>query len=254
MAKLPPPAKDPTDNHFDFGFKKVKADEKTEKVASVFERVASRYDIMNDVMSLGLHRLWKSRFVESLPLREKGVYLDVAGGTGDIAQSIYRRLKSFGIHVNLTVSDINPAMIEIGQKRYPHLNWLLANAEALPLKENSVDVYTIAFGLRNVTYREKALEEAFRVLKPGGKFACLEFSQVQTPFQKLYDLYSFCMIPKMGEWIAHDKESYQYLSESIRTFLTRDELLSLMRQTGFERAHYETYTGGIVALHTGYKF
>lgn len=249
MDKTPPPA----ENHFDFGFEKVTAHEKTARVTSVFERVASRYDVMNDVMSLGIHRLWKSRFVESLPLRKDGVYLDVAGGTGDIAQSLYRRLKSFGMNASLTVSDINPAMIKVGQKRYPHLAWLLANAEALPLEDNSVDVYTIAFGLRNVTQREKAIQEAFRVLRPGGKFACLEFSHIQAPLQKLYDFYSFHIIPKMGEYIAHDKESYQYLSESIRTFLTRDELLRIMKQTGFDRARYEIYTGGIVALHTGYK-
>lgn len=241
------------EDRFDFGFEKVTADEKTERVTRVFERVASRYDVMNDVMSLGIHRLWKSRFVGSLPLRQNGVYLDVAGGTGDIAQILYKRLKSFGIHANLTVSDFNPAMIDIGQKRYPHLRWLLANAEILPLEDNSVDVYTIAFGLRNVTQREKAIQEAFRVLKPGGKFACLEFSQVHGPLQKFYDFYSFHIIPKMGGWIADDQESYQYLSESIRTFLTRDELLGLMRQTGFDRARYEVYTGGIVAFHTGYK-
>ncbi|MBA3813002.1 MAG: bifunctional demethylmenaquinone methyltransferase/2-methoxy-6-polyprenyl-1,4-benzoquinol methylase UbiE [Alphaproteobacteria bacterium] len=246
---MPPPP----DNHFDFGFEKVTANEKTERVTSVFERVASRYDMMNDLMSLGIHRLWKSRFVESLPLRQEGVYLDVAGGTGDIAQSIHRRLKSFGIHGNITVSDINPAMIEVGKKRYPHLSWLLANAEELPLEDNSVDVYSIAFGLRNVTQKERALQEAFRVLKRGGKFACLEFSHVHAPLQKFYDFYSFNIIPKMGEWFANDRESYQYLSESIRTFFTRKELLELMKQTGFTRASYHTFTGGIVALHTGYK-
>lgn len=239
--------------NFDFGFQKVSAEEKTERVTGVFEKVASRYDVMNDVMSLGVHRLWKKRFVESLPLRQNGVYLDVAGGTGDIAYAIHERLKAFGVHGNLMVSDINPAMIEVGQKRYPGLQWLLANAEELPLEDNSVDVYTIAFGLRNVTQREKALKEAFRVLKPGGKFACLEFSQVYLPLQKIYNLYSFHIIPKMGEWIAHDKASYQYLSESIQTFLTRDELLGLLKQVGFERARYEVLSFGVVAFHTGYK-
>lgn len=249
MVKIPPP----TENYFDFGFEKVTASEKTEKVASVFERVASRYDIMNDVMSLGIHHLWKRRFVDSLPLRQDGTYLDVAGGTGDVAKNIYKRLKSFGMQGNITAADINPAMIEVGQKRHPHLSWLLANAEELPLEDNSVDVYTIAFGLRNVTRKEKALSEAFRVLKPGGTFACLEFSQVHPPLQKFYNFYSFHIIPKMGEWIAHDRDSYQYLSESIRTFFTREELLTLMKETGFTRSHYQIYTGGIVALHTGYK-
>lgn len=249
MAKAPPPQ----EKHFDFGFENVTADEKTQKVKDVFESVASHYDRMNDVMSLGIHRLWKRRLVESLPLRKDGVYLDAAGGTGDIAQALYNRLKSYGMHARLTVSDINVAMIERGRRRYPHLCWLLANAETLPLEDDSVDVYTIAFGLRNITHRDKALQEAYRVLKPGGKFACLEFSQVHPALQKFYDFYSFSIIPKMGEWIAQDKESYQYLSESIRTFLTRDALLDLMKQTGFERARYETYTGGVVALHTGYK-
>lgn len=244
----------PPKKHYDFGFEQVTANEKTERVTGVFERVASRYDIMNDIMSMGIHRLWKKRFVASLPLRQDGVYLDVAGGTGDIAQSIYRRLKSYGIQGHITISDINPAMIEVGQKRYPHLTWLSANAEELPLEDNSVDVYTIAFGLRNVTHKEKAIAEAFRVLKPGGKFACLEFSQVHSPLQKLYDLYSFHIIPRMGGLIAHDRDSYQYLSESIRTFYTRDKLLELLKQIGFDRVHYQIYTGGVVALHTGYKF
>lgn len=249
MPNIPPHPED----KFDFGFQKVSAEEKTERVTGVFEKVASRYDVMNDVMSLGIHRLWKKRFVDSLPLRQNGVYLDVAGGTGDIAQSISKRLKFFGVHANLTVSDINPAMIEVGQKRYPELEWLLANAEELPLEDNSVDVYTIAFGLRNVTQKERALQEAFRVLKPGGKFSCLEFSQVHSPLQKIYDFYSFHIIPKMGEWIARDKDSYQYLSESIRTFLTRDELLGLMKQVGFEKGRYEIFSHGIAAHHTGYK-
>ncbi|MBY0292944.1 MAG: class I SAM-dependent methyltransferase [Alphaproteobacteria bacterium] len=238
---------------FDFGFEKVSATEKTEKVARVFDRVALRYNLMNDVMSLGIHRLWKTWFVESLPLKQDGIYLDVAGGTGDIAEAIFERLKWFKIQAKITVSDINPAMINVGQKRYPHLLWLCSNAENLPLEDNSVDVYTIAFGLRNVTYREKALQEAYRVLRPGGKFACLEFSQIYSPLEKLYNAYAFHIIPRLGEWIAKDRQSYQYLSESIRTFLTREELLTLMKKIGFERARYAVYTGGIVALHTGYK-
>ncbi len=243
----------PHEKTFDFGYETVSATQKTEKVSSVFKRVAPHYDVMNDAMSFGIHRLWKKWFVESLPLRQNGLYLDVAGGTGDIADAISRRLTFFGLKANITVSDINPAMIEVGQKRHPHLSWLPANAEELPLEDNSVDVYTIAFGLRNVTHRDKALQEAFRVLKPGGKFACLEFSQVCSPLQKAYDFYAFHIIPRMGEWIVNNKAAYQYLSESIRTFLTKDELLKLMKTVGFERGRYETYTGGIVALHTGYK-
>lgn len=238
---------------FDFGFEKVSAPEKTEKVTDVFKRVASHYDVMNDVMSLGIHRLWKAWFVASLPIKQTGVYLDVAGGTGDIAQAIFERLKKFGSQAQITVADINPAMIEVGKAHHPHLSWVCSNAEALPLEDNSVDVYTIAFGLRNVTHREKALQEAYRVLKPGGKFACLEFSQVSPSLQWAYDFYSFHILPKMGEWIAKDREAYLYLSESIKTFLTREELLELMKNVGFNQTRYDIYTGGIVALHTGYK-
>jgi ubiquinone/menaquinone biosynthesis methyltransferase len=248
-----PKDKHPLKKDFDFGYEKVSAFEKTEKVTSVFKRVASHYDLMNDVMSLGIHRLWKAWFVASLPIKQNGVYLDVAGGTGDIAQAIFERLKTFGSQATITVSDINPSMIEVGKTNRPHLSWLCSNAEALPLEDNSIDVYTIAFGLRNVTHREDALKEAFRVLKPGGKFACLEFSQVSPSLQWAYDFYSFHIIPKMGKLIAKDKDAYQYLSESIQTFLTREELLDLMKKVGFNQARYEMYTKGIVALHTGYK-
>ncbi|HUX78999.1 MAG TPA: class I SAM-dependent methyltransferase [Alphaproteobacteria bacterium] len=251
MINDQPPSQKVVD--FDFGFETVSAAEKTEKVSHVFERVASRYDLMNDVMSLGLHRLWKARFVESLPLRDQGVYLDVAGGTGDIAQAIFERLRRFKFQAEIIVSDINPAMIAVGQKRHPHLSWMCSNAEDLSIENESIDVYTIAFGLRNVTYREKALAEAYRVLRPGGKFACLEFSHVLPPLEKIYDFYAFHLIPRMGEWIAQDKEAYRYLSESIQTFLTREELLNLMKKVGFERTKCETLARGIVALHTGYK-
>ncbi len=243
----------PSEDKFDFGFEKVSASKKTEKVTHVFERVSSRYDVMNDVMSFGIHRLWKAWFVKSLPLRQNGVYLDVAAGTGDIGAAIFNRLKQFGLQAQILMCDPNPAMIAEGKKRFPHLSWLCAPAEALPFADNSVDVYTIAFGLRNVTHRERALAEAYRVLRPGGKFACLEFSQPLRPLQKLYDLYSFHIIPKMGEWIAGDKDAYLYLSESIKTFLTREDLLVLMKNVGFERAKFEIYTGGVVACHTGYK-
>lgn len=238
---------------FDFGFEKVSANEKGERVSSVFKSVASSYDVMNDLMSFGIHRLWKAWFVASLPLQDQGVYLDVAGGTGDIAQAIFERLRRFRFQADIIVSDINPSMIQKGRQKHPHLAWLCSNAEDLPLEDNSVDVYTIAFGLRNVTHREKALQEAYRVLRPGGKFSCLEFSQIHPSLEKFYDFYTFHMIPKLGEWVARDKEAYQYLSESIRTFLTREELRAIMKNVGFERVRYETYTGGIVALHTGYK-
>ena len=208
---------------------------------------------MNDVMSLGIHRLWKKIFVESLPLCDGGVYLDVAGGTGDIGSAILRRLDRSGFHGQVVLCDINPAMIKEGRSRFPNFTWVCGSAEALPLEDSSVDVYTIAFGLRNVTHRDLALKEAYRVLKLGGKFSCLEFSQPAAPMRKLYDFYSLKILPKMGEWIANDKEAYQYLAESIRTFLTREELLTLMKDVGFSYQTCEPLTGGIVALHTGYK-
>lgn len=239
--------------NFDFGFEHVSAREKTEKVSHVFESVASCYDVMNDIMSFGIHRLWKMWFVNSLPLHQNGVYLDVAGGTGDIAQAIAGRLKRFHVQAEIMVSDINLSMIKAGKKRLPYFKWACFNAEALPLPDNSIDVYTIAFGLRNVTYREQALKEAHRVLRSGGKFCCLEFSQVSPVLKKAYDFYSFQLIPKLGEWIAQDRESYEYLSESIRTFLTREELLKMMHTVGFSNEKCQTYTGGIVAVHTGYK-
>ncbi|EKE10216.1 MAG: hypothetical protein ACD_16C00067G0012 [uncultured bacterium] len=238
---------------FDFGFESVSAREKTEKVGHVFESVATCYDVMNDLMSLGIHRLWKAWFVNSLPLHQNGVYLDVAGGTGDIAHAISTRLARFHVQAKIMVSDINLSMIKVGKKRYPHFSWFCFNAEALPLEDDSVDVYTIAFGLRNVTHREQALKEAYRVLRKGGKFCCLEFSQVTPILRKPYDFYSFRLIPKLGEWIAQDRASYEYLSESIRTFLTREELLKMMQKVGFSKEKCQTYTGGIVAVHTGYK-
>jgi ubiquinone/menaquinone biosynthesis methyltransferase len=244
---------EPSKDSFDFGFEKVSASQKTEKVTHVFERVSSRYDLMNDVMSMGIHRLWKAWFVESLPLHQNGVYLDVAGGTGDISSAIMSRLHRFGFQAHPIICDINASMIERGRKRFPSLSWVCSNAEDLPLEDNAVDVYTIAFGLRNVTHRDKALKEAYRVLRPGGKFACLEFSQPSQPVKKIYDFYSFQILPKMGKWIAGDEEAYQYLAESIRTFLTKEELSTMMREAGFARVACKTFTGGIVTLHTGYK-
>ncbi len=236
-----------------FGFRKVTAAQKTEKVTGVFESVANAYDLMNDLMSFGIHRFWKSSFVESLPFHQHGTYLDMASGTGDIANAIQERLKRFGFTSDLIATDINQAMIGVGKKRHPHLNWTCANAEELPIKDQAVDVATIAFGLRNVTHIEKALKETYRVLKPGGVFACLEFSQVEPPLGRLYDLYSFKIIPKIGKWVANDEASYQYLSESIRTFLTREELANMMKKVGFQKVSVDTFLGGIVAFHKGYK-
>ncbi len=238
---------------FSFGYEKVSASEKNERVSRVFKSVASSYDLMNDLMSFGLHRVWKTWFVDSLPLKDGGVYLDVAGGTGDIAQAIFERLNRYSMRANIFVSDINFSMIQKGKQRRPHLTWLDSNAESLPLRDSSVDVYTISFGLRNVTLQEQALEEAYRVLKPGGKFLCLEFSHVSAPLEGLYDIYAFHIIPKIGKWVAADEDAYQYLSESIRTFMTREELAQMMENIGFEKVRFKSFSGGIVALHTGYK-
>ena len=243
----------PQKEEFDFGFEKVSASTKTERVKSLFDRVSSRYDIMNDLMSFGMHRLWKAWFVSSLPLHHKGIYLDVAGGTGDIASAIADRLKKSGFLAQNIVCDLTPAMMQEGMGKAPHLSWTCGNAEDLPFPDNSVDVYTIAFGLRNVTHRNKALAEAYRVLRPGGTFACLEFSHPIAPLQKAYDFYSFTIIPKLGEWVAQDRDAYQYLSESIRTFPTREELVALMTEAGFDRVNFESYTGGVVAVHQGRK-
>lgn len=239
----------------DFGYKKVLESEKASLVGDVFKRVSGNYDLMNDVMSGGLHRLWKRSFVRSLPLKGGAHYLDVAGGTGDIAKAIRERLRERGLESTITLSDINPHMMREGRKRCAGLDltWACGDAESLPFPDESVDVYTIAFGLRNVTHIEKALAEALRVLKPGGVFACLEFSEVSPPLKPFYDLYSFKILPLMGEIIAKDRDAYKYLAESIRTFPNQETLKQMMRNEGFERTSYTNYTGGIVAVHKGYK-
>lgn len=242
-----------SEDQFDFGFRKVSADEKNTQVSSVFHRVAAHYDRMNDMMSLGLHRVWKERFVASLPLYRNGCYLDVAGGTGDIGSAIQNRLWKAGCEGKVVLCDINAAMISVGKKRFPHLSWVCGTAESLPFPDDSVDVYTIAFGLRNVTHRDQAIQEAYRVLRPGGHFACLEFSQPFLPLRGIYDAYSFYVLPRLGAWLAQDKNAYQYLVESIRTFLTREELLGLMEACGLRATSCESFTGGIVAVHRGYK-
>ncbi len=240
-------------NDVDFGFEKIAASVKTERISRLFDRVSSKYDLMNDLMSFGIHRLWKTWFVQSLPLHHEGTYLDVAGGTGDIAAAIDARLQKYGFMGTHLVCDLTPAMMQEGQQKAPHLSWVCGNAEELPLNDNSVDVYTIAFGLRNVTHKTQALKEAYRVLRPGGTFACLEFSHPIEPLRKAYDFYSFEIIPCLGEWVANDRASYQYLSESIRTFPTQEALASLMTEAGFRHVTFESYTGGVVAVHRGMK-
>ncbi|WP_185805148.1 bifunctional demethylmenaquinone methyltransferase/2-methoxy-6-polyprenyl-1,4-benzoquinol methylase UbiE [Pontivivens nitratireducens] len=242
---------DPNTTHF--GFQNVPEGEKAGKVHGVFTSVASKYDVMNDVMSMGIHRIWKDAMMDWLAPRPHQHLLDVAGGTGDIS---FRFLKRGGGHA--TVCDMTASMLEEGKKRPEAqdapLEWVVGDAMALPFADNSFDVYTISFGIRNVTRPQEALAEAFRVLKPGGRFMCLEFSQIPNDMlQKAYDAYSFNVIPRMGKVIANDSESYQYLVESIRKFPDQEAFASMIRAAGFENVAYRNMTMGIACLHSGWK-
>lgn len=236
----------------------------------MFENVASSYDKMNDVMSFGIHRLWKDRLVRVLNPPAGTKLLDVAGGTGDIAFRFLNHVKSTKLpqskvksgstDSHVTVCDINKAMLDVGQKRaqtFHHssgISWIQGNAEELPLSSGSFDAYTIAFGIRNVTRMEKALSEAYRVLAPGGRFLCLEFSEVQNSLlARAYERYSFDMIPVMGHIIAGDWESYQYLVESIRQFPDQEEFAEMIENAGFSNVTYENLSFGIAAIHSGFK-
>lgn len=249
--------KDETQNLTHFGFETVTSAEKTTRVHDVFERIASRYDLMNNAMSLGWHHIWKNTFVDMLSPTAGNIYLDVAGGTGDIA---FRILKRTHEPHNLIISDINPDMLKVGQQRAidkgftAPLKWVCADAENLTLPDSAVDFYTISFGLRNVTNPENAIRDAYRVLKPGGRFMCLEFSQVDNAIlKKIYDAYSFHLIPKIGEWLADDKAAYQYLVESIRQFMDAEKFVDVLQKTGFSNASCHKLNGGIVAIHSGWK-
>ncbi|MDG1424756.1 MAG: bifunctional demethylmenaquinone methyltransferase/2-methoxy-6-polyprenyl-1,4-benzoquinol methylase UbiE [Paracoccaceae bacterium] len=239
-----------------FGFETVSESEKAGRVQGVFGSVASRYDIMNDVMSGGIHRLWKDAMMDWLAPRSGQKLLDVAGGTGDIA---YRFLKRAG-QGHATVLDLTEEMLVEGRKRaeanqmIDQLDWSVGDAMALPFPDNSFDVYTISFGIRNVTRAQDALNEAFRVLRPGGRLMVLEFSQIPNPaMQWAYDRYSFNLIPLMGQLIANDRDSYQYLVESIRKFPDQDMFLNMVRSAGFENAKYRNLTVGVACLHSGWK-
>jgi demethylmenaquinone methyltransferase/2-methoxy-6-polyprenyl-1,4-benzoquinol methylase len=239
-----------------FGFQTVTPEEKTSKVRQVFDSVAQKYDLMNDLMSLGIHRYWKRQFINLLPLKKHQKILDVAGGTGDIARLIQQTHPHLDLEV--TVCDLTPAMVIVGRDRalndalIHNLYWVCGNGEHLPLPDRSMDIYTIAFGLRNVTHIDRALREAVRVLKPGGFFACLEFSNVDHPlWQKIYDLYSFAVLPWLGELIAKDRESYQYLVESIRRFPPQEHLAHMMRQAGMQQVSWQNWLGGISCIHIG---
>jgi len=238
-----------------FGFRDVNEGEKETLVRGVFDSVASRYDIMNDLMSAGLHRLWKREMVSALHLKDGMKILDVAGGTGDIAFRMREKA-----NVQVTVCDINQAMLDEGfnraidKNKRESLEWVCGNAESLPFPDQHFDAYTIAFGIRNVTHIEKALSEAFRVLKIGGRFLCLEFSHLPNELmQKAYDLYSFNVIPFIGEKVTNDREAYQYLVESIRKFPTQEKFVSLIKTAGFDNVTYRNMTHGVVALHSGRK-
>ncbi len=247
------------DNKTSFGFQTISEGEKQGKVDGVFHSVAKKYDVMNDVMSGGLHRIWKDALVSALNPPKKGAafhHLDVAGGTGDIA---FRLAEKSNKHVNSRVFDINASMLEVGkeraaQKGFNHIEFIEGNAEELPFEGSAFDVYTIAFGIRNVPDIQKALEEAFHTLKRGGRFMCLEFSQADIAgFDKLYDFYSFNIIPFMGQVITGDKDSYQYLVESIRKFPNPARFEGMIARAGFENVSHRVYTGGAVCLHQGWK-
>lgn len=247
---------DQPDTNTHFGFETVPETEKAGRVQGVFSSVASKYDVMNDVMSVGIHRIWKDAMMDWLAPRAGGRLLDVAGGTGDISFRFLTRAGSG----HATVLDLTEPMLVEGRKRAEaaqmsdSLDWVVGDAMALPFEDNTFDVYTISFGIRNVTRPQEALNEAFRVLRPGGRLMVLEFSQLPNPMmQAAYDAYSFNVIPRMGQMIAGDRDSYQYLVESIRKFPDQETFLDMVRAAGFENASYRNMSMGIAALHSGWK-
>lgn len=263
------------DHNTNFGYEKVSEYEKAEKVRQVFSRVAEKYDLMNDAMSAGIHRLWKDRLISVLGPLPGMQLVDVAGGTGDIStrfiQAVrYQELQaddnldmdfrdgSSSQRAHAFVVDINREMLEAGKRRndllYPDISWTQGDAEELPFGDSQFDAYTIAFGIRNVTHIDKVLSEAYRVLKPGGRFLCLEFSHVKNPLlRSIYDNYSFQVIPVMGLLLARDWKSYQYLVESIRKFPCQDLFKEMIQAAGFKEVAYENLMNGVAAIHSGFK-
>lgn len=242
----------------DFGYQTVDKDKKEEKVAEVFHSVASKYDVMNDVMSFGIHRLWKRTMIELTGARKGQKALDLAGGTGEIAMKVAKRVGDSG---HVVLSDINSSMLEEGKKRVinsgfiNNISFELINAEEIPFPDNTFDLVTISFGLRNVTDKLKALKEMQRVIKPGGRLVVMEFSKTNNPaLTKLYDFYSFSALPFMGKVIANDEESYRYLAESIRMHPDQETMKSMMLEAGFDEVEYKNLTGGIVAIHRGFVY
>jgi demethylmenaquinone methyltransferase/2-methoxy-6-polyprenyl-1,4-benzoquinol methylase len=245
------------ENTTHFGYKTVNADDKASMVRGVFDSVASKYDVMNDLMSFGVHRLWKRFAIELAGVRKGQRILDLASGTGDLADRFAGLVGPEGLVI---MSDINAAMLNVGRDRMidrghaGNLQYTQINAEKLPVADNSLDLITIAFGLRNVTDKDAALRSMYRALKPGGRALVLEFSKpTNKPLEKLYDAYSFSLLPKMGKLVANDAESYQYLAESIRMHPDQETLKGMMETAGFERCDVHNLTGGIVAIHRGFK-
>ncbi|XP_063615782.1 2-methoxy-6-polyprenyl-1,4-benzoquinol methylase, mitochondrial-like [Penaeus indicus] len=270
-----------TEKETHFGFENVPENKKAEKVHEVFENVAEKYDVMNDLMSGGIHRIWKDLFIARINPRPNTKLLDVAGGTGDIAFRFIKHIEqakrgstvvpsdvsesdlgekdSQRLPYEVVVCDISQGMLDVGQKRaaalgYSGLSWICGDAQKLPFPDDHFDCYTIAFGIRNVVDLEKALSEAYRVLKPGGRFVCLEFSEVKNPTVRwMYDRYSFGVIPVMGQVVAGDWKSYQYLVESIRKFPDQETFKEMIEDAGFRRVTYENLTFGVTAIHSGFK-
>ncbi|MBP1132162.1 MULTISPECIES: bifunctional demethylmenaquinone methyltransferase/2-methoxy-6-polyprenyl-1,4-benzoquinol methylase UbiE [Serratia] len=242
----------------DFGFRTVARDEKQAMVADVFHSVAAKYDVMNDLMSFGIHRIWKRFTIDCSGVRRGQRVLDLAGGTGDLAAKFSRMVGEQG---QVVLADINDSMLKMGREKLRdrgivgNISYVQANAEALPFPDNYFDCITISFGLRNVTDKDKALRSMFRVLKPGGRLLVLEFSKpLLAPLSKAYDAYSFHVLPKIGELVVKDPESYRYLAESIRMHPDQETLKGMMGAAGFDNVTYFNLTGGIVALHRGFKF
>jgi len=242
-----------------FGYEEVAPEEKTRRVGAVFSNVAAKYDVMNDAMSGGMHRLWKNELITKLAPRPTGplTHLDVAGGTGDIT---FRLLEKASPEAKATILDISHDMLEVGKQRAmenghaSQIEFIEGNAQSLPFEDKQFDSYTIAFGIRNVPRIDLALSEAYRVLKPGGRFLCLEFSQVTVPgLDVLYDKFSFNVIPKMGEMVMGDGEPYQYLVESIRKFPDQETFKAMIAKAGFSRSLYTNLTGGVAAIHSGWR-
>jgi len=247
-------------NKTHFGFKEVDRDQKSGLVKNIFSNVAKKYDLMNDLMSVGTHRLWKNSMIKHIDFFDNIKIIDVAGGTGDIAFRIAKNAQEKNLNYQIEVVDINPQMLEVGRSRavdqnlFSHLNFIEGDGEKLDFSDESFDIFTIAFGIRNFTNIDKGLHEAHRVLKKGGKFICLEFSKVEDIFlQKIYDTYSFKIIPKIGEAILKDQDSYQYLVESIRKFPDQKSFKKLIENAGFSRVGYQNLTFGACAIHYGFK-